>query len=138
MNDRTASSVQIYSPAQICIACLLGSPLAASWLMALTYGAIEEKKKAKSSLIYGAAGTAAVVALSFVLPESVPSAALPIGYTIGVFHVAKQLQGPIVAAHRARGGKIGSWGFAVGVGALGLGIVFAAIAGITFLLPRHE
>jgi hypothetical protein len=135
MSDHTASSVRIYSPGQVGLACFLGSPLAACCLMALTYGALHDAKKAKRALAYGVAGTVAVIALAFMLPESIPGSALPIGYTIGVFQVTKQLQGPAVEAHRTQGGKLGSWGFVVGIGFLGLALVFGVIAGISFLLP---
>jgi hypothetical protein len=135
MSDQLASSVRIYSPGQVGLACFLGSPLAACCLMALTYGALHDAKKAKKALAYGVAGTIAVIVLAFVLPENIPASVFPIAYTLGVFQVAKQLQGPAVAAHRTQGGKLGSWGFVVGVGFLGLAIVFGVIAGISFLLP---
>ncbi len=104
--------------------------------MALTYGALHLPQKAKRCLIYGVAATTVVIASGFVLPDSVPGPAVAIGYTVAVYQIARQVQGSAVATHRASGGKIGSWGFVVGVGFLGLGVVFAIIAGISFLLPQ--
>lgn len=101
--------------------------------MTLTYGALHEPKKARKALAYGLAATTGVMVLAFVLPDNIPATALPMAYTMGVFQTAKQLQGPAVTAHRARGGKIGPWGFVIGVGFVCLAIVFGVIAGISFL-----
>jgi hypothetical protein len=136
MTPEPQTSARLYTPSQIGLATFLGAPLAAGWLMARNYRALEEKKKAKRCLIYAALGTTVVMALAFVLPENFPNSALPIGYTIGIMQIAKQTQGAMIDAHSARGGSAGSWWAAVGIGILSLLIVVAVFFPVGyFLLP---
>jgi O-antigen/teichoic acid export membrane protein len=129
-------SARLFTPAQIGLATFLGAPLAAGWLMARNYRALEEKKKEKRCLIYATLGTTAVMALAFVLPDNFPNTALPIGYTIGIVQIAKQVQGPMIDAHLARGGSAGSWWATVGIGLLSLLIVIVVFFPVAyFLLP---
>jgi hypothetical protein len=133
MND----SLRYYTPGQVALACFLGSPLAACWLMSRTYRAADEKKKERASIIWGSVGTVALLSLAFVLPDSVPHSALPMGVTIGLFQFAKQLQAPTIARCEAAGQTKGSWWMVVGVGVLCLLIVLAVVAAIVFSLPAE-
>jgi len=133
------SAVTLYSPGQIALAAFLGSPLAACWFWSRNYRVLGQFRAATQCLVWGSVGTAALVAISFVLPESFPGLAIPVGYTVGFRQAAKLVHGGTVAQHLSAGGRLGSWWAVAGV-SLGwllllLAVLFVAIFGVMLVLP---
>ena len=130
-----ASSIKgsLFSPTQIATAAFLGAPIAACWFLSRNYRALDQGRSAAQSLLWGVLGTAALLGISFFLPDNFPNQALPLGYTFGLYHVAKQLQGTTVAEHIATGGRLGSWWNVVGVSLVCLVLLVVAIFGAVFV-----
>jgi hypothetical protein len=137
METTDLPTYRLYSPGQIALASFLGAPLAACWLWSHNYRRLGEARRATRCLIWGVAGTAILVTIAFFLPEHFPSTVIPIGYTVGLYQVAKQSFGTAITQHLAAGGRPGSWWAVVGVGVAGLCIVLAVIVGISLLLPSE-
>ena len=126
---------KLYSPGQIALAAFLGSPLAACWFWARNYQRLGQSSSSTQCLIWGAVGTAALLAISFFLPERFPSQAIPIGYTFGLLQAAKHTYGSVIAQHLSAGGRLGSWWAVVGISLLFLIVVLAVLFGVVLLLP---
>jgi len=133
MNDTPPKILPYYTPGQIALACLLGSPLAAGWLMAATYRGVGDRRKAKLTLILSAVATIVLIGIGFVLPANTARTPLSAIVTIGIFHTAKHFLGSVIESRAASGALKGSWWIAVGVGMLGMIVVLAVVAGIVFL-----
>lgn len=128
---------KLYSPGQIALSAFLGSPLAACWFWSRNFQRLGRVSSSTQCLIWGAIGTAALLTLSFFLPERFPNSAIPMGYTFGLLQAAKQTHGAIVAQHLSAGGRLGSWWAVVGVSLLFLAAILAALVGVILLLPDH-
>jgi len=126
---------KLYSPGQIALAALLGSPLAACWFWSRNYRQLDQPRSANQCLIWGIAGTAVLLTVSFFLPEHFPNSAIPIGYTMGLRQAAKQIHGDTITQHISAGGRLGSWWAVVGVSIGCLLLVLAVIFGVVLLLP---
>jgi len=129
---------KLYSPAQVTLAAFLGSPLSACWFFAANYRALGNAAAANRCLGWGALGTALLVALGFVLPQEIRSV-IPVASVVMVSQAARQAQGAAVEAHRAAGGRLGSWWAVIGVSLLALavilGLVFAGAVAWVLLSP---
>ena len=117
---------RLYSPSQVAVSSLLGSPVAGALLLALNEKKLGRNARALWAAAGGIFGTAALVAVGALLPAAAAQG-------LGV--------GSIVAMHRialmtrdARAGqepeKPGSWGIAVALGAA----CFVLIVGAAVLL----
>jgi len=115
------------------VACLLGSPLAAGWLIASTYRGTGDRKKEQLSLILCAVATIALMGIGFVLPAHTPRTPLSVLVAIVVMQIAKHFLGPVIENRVASGAPKGSWWMVVGVGVLCMIVVLAVIAGIVFV-----
>jgi hypothetical protein len=120
-----AAGARLFSDGQIVFATFLGAPLAGCLLLASNYRKLADHDHARASVLWGVAATAALLIISFFLPENFPGAALPIGYCVGMRQIALRLQGRAIAHHLAAGGLKGSWGVTVasGLGCLALLLV---------------
>ena len=130
MNGSTNSAIRLYSPALVTVATLIGAPVAGCILLAHNYRSLGRQSTAIQLLIWGTLGTVLLLVMSYFLPENFPNGVLPIGYTVGMYLLAKQLQGKDYESHIANGGVKGSTWKAVvtGVGCL------CAILAITFVM----
>ena len=126
---------KLYSPGQIALAAFLGSPLAACWFWSRNYRQLNQPRSANQCLVWGIAGTAVLLTVSFFLPEHFPNSAIPIGYTVGLRQAAQQTHGGTVTQHIAAGGHLGSWWAVVGISLGCLLLVIAVIFGVVLLLP---
>ncbi len=133
MSDTPPKTLPYYTPRQISVACLLGSPLAASWLMASTYRGAGDRKKEQLSLILGIVATTALMGIGFVLPAHYSRTLLSVIVAIVVLEIAKRSLGPVIENRVASGASKGSWWMVVGVGVLCMIVVLAVVAGIMFL-----
>jgi hypothetical protein len=127
--EKESQAGRLYSAGQVTGATAIGGPIAGAILLARNYSALGDRAASRKTLLWASAGTVAVFVIAYFLPESA-SKGLPIGYTVGMFHVAKQLQGDRFKSHIAGGGLQGSTWFAVGIGALTLVVIVALLAGV--------
>ena len=126
---------RLYSPKQIGVAAFLGSPVAAGWFFRCNERVLG-RPGAGARWFWGlAAGTAAVIAISFFLPAKFPPYIIPFAYTLGLRGAAKNLYELALAALLANGGAQGSWWTVVGIGLLALIVVLALVFGVVLLLP---
>jgi hypothetical protein len=129
MSDARAKDIRYYTPGQVLLACLIGSPIAGGWLMARTFRWAGDRKKEKATLIICITVTAAAISLGFFLP--VKGSGTPIAGAIAgmMFQSAKKYLGPAIE-ERAGDGTKGSWWAAAGVGLLCLISILAILVGI--------
>src|SRR3954471_13524110 len=83
-----APAYALFTPGQILGATLVGSPLAGVALLALNLRRTGRTALATKVLLAGIAGTAALVALAFVLPDAI-GRALPIATVMAVWQYAR-------------------------------------------------
>jgi len=106
--------------------------------MAANYRAQGDPRAAHRAVLWGGVGSAVLVGLALLLPDQVPAAALPAGYTAALYMIAKQLQGPTYDRHVAQGGAKASGGRAALVGVAGLLAMVVALGGVTLLMPEDR
>jgi len=138
MLEASSATGTLFSPTQIAVAAFLGAPIAACWFLSRNYRALDQGRSAAQSLLWGVLGTAALLGISFFLPDNFPSQALPLGYTFGLYYVAKQLQGETVAEHIATGGRLGSWWNVVGISLICLVLIVGTIFGAVLVFDPGE
>ena len=132
MPSDIATSQRMYSLAQITTASLIGGPLPACILIARNWRHLGNRRQHMWWIIGGIAGDIIVLAIVLlVTPERLPPYVLPVAYTIALRETVKRLQGKAITDYRGAGGRLGSWWAVVGLGILGLILVFALI----FMLP---
>jgi hypothetical protein len=123
------ASGPLYSPRQLAIAAFIGSPLAAGWFAAANFKALAQPIKAKQTMYLAVGALVVSTLVSFLLPDVVPNAVLPIAYSAGVYAAAKPFFNETVRLHLASGGKLGSWWRIVGVSLLvSLALVLVLLA----------
>ena len=128
-------TARLYSPKQIGVAAVVGSPVAAGWFFWRNEQA-RGRPGTGARWFWGLlAATIAAVALSFVLPAKFPPFIIPLAYTLALRNVAKNLYEAPLAAFLAQGGVQGPWWTVVGVGFFALLIVLALVFGVVLLLP---
>jgi hypothetical protein len=126
------ASTRLFSPAQITVASLIGGPLPACLLIAHNYRKLGEHRLRLWWAFGGVIGEIVVLAVVLIVtPDRLPPYVLPIAYSIAFRETAKRLQGAAIKQHREAGGRLGSWSVVIGLGVLGLILVFAVV----FLLP---
>ena len=125
----------MFSPAQIAVASLIGSPLPAFYLLSQNYRVAQQPKNARFMLIVGAIVTALLITVGFFLPNNAPHSPLAIIAAVCVHQIAKMAQGALLTNHVAGGGRMSSWWVVVGLGCLGMLLVLAVVLGLVFVLP---
>jgi hypothetical protein len=138
MFETSSATGALFSPKQIATAAFLGAPIAACWFLSRNYRALDQGRSAVQSLLWGVLGTAALLGISFFLPDNFPNQALPLGYTFGLYQFAKRMQGETVAEHVATGGRLGSWWKVVGVSLVFLVLIVIAIFGVVFVFDPGD
>ncbi len=129
--SQPAEQHALYTPRAVGLATFLGGPLAGTVVMAMNYRRVGRPASAVKAILGGLAGTAALGALAFVLPEHSPGFLLGLIPLFVMVKLASTLQGETVNRHKYAGGKIASMWKAAGVGLLSLillvAVVFAAV-----------
>lgn len=129
---------RLYSPHQISVGAIIGSPLAGGWLLAENFRALDLPDARAHALIWSSAATALVLTLSFFLPPHFPTAVLPAAYASGYFAVARQTQGAAYAAHLAAGGARHSHWRMIGASLVALVIVVVVLFAVLLVLPEQH
>lgn len=125
----------LYTPGQVTLATFLGAPVAGSVLLAVNARRLRSRPSPGLTVVCGVAGTLVLFALAYLLPDNVPATAVPAGYTVAMFQVARQLQGSRVNNHLAAGGRKRSWWTAAGIGLASMVLVLLVALAIAALLP---
>ena len=110
---------RLYSVSGMVLATFMGTPLASGWLMARNYRALGDNANAGQCLIYATVATVAILALTFLLPESIPAFAFSLPQLLVVGYIAKRLQGDRIEAYRTQDRLYSNWR-AFGIGILSL------------------
>ncbi len=108
-------SARIWSPRQISLAALLGSPLAAAWFFSRNFLAFGDEVRSRRSLWVGFGFTALVLAVAYLLPARFPGALIPLIYTAATELYASSCFKSSYEKHITEGWPRGSWWSVVGV-----------------------
>lgn len=122
------STYELYSPGQVVIAAVLGSPLAACWLMYLNHRRRGHGAYATRVLVVGTVATLALLLLAIVLPDRI-GGFVPIA-TLAAVHQLAQRDRPLFEAHVAAGGRRASVWKAIGAGVGGMVAILAIVVPI--------
>ena len=113
------------SPAQLCVASLLGGPLAGAWLARANYNAIGQPDEGFVMVGWSVVALIPVVGIVILLPGPIPWIVLPPVFGLGIRALAETKFGAIVRQHRADGGLLIPWPQIIGIALLNLAISFA-------------
>lgn len=123
---------KLYTPGQVTLATVLGTPVAAFYLLSLNRRRLGRDVSATNTLLAGFAITAGAMVLGWLLPEAI-TRALPVAVAVSVSQYARADR-PILDDHRARGGRTESWLKAAGVGLLGLAALALVVVVLVMLI----
>jgi len=119
-----ARPLRFFTVRAIDVGTVIGGPLAASYLMASNFRAMNQSSNAWRSLVAGGLFTIVLLPLLIFLPESgfarILARIVPLMIILAVHGIAKHFQAKAIGAHLANGGQKGKGRSVVGVGLLGL------------------
>jgi len=129
---------RLYSPNQVALAALIGSPLAASWLMAANFGLLGRGWERRVSWFVGAAATLLVFVVLALASDEQPFllAVVPVAYALGARELTRFLQGAEIERVRAAGGIAESWWLVLGFGVVCffVSLILVALVGAVAVL----
>jgi hypothetical protein len=128
------TGVRVYSPNQVLGATFLGSPIASAWLMAENFVAFGNTSAARKAWLWGVVATAAILGLSTLVPDGVPTSPVAIAYAFVAKHLAEKYQARDIATVLTGGGSHYSSWRAAGLGLLSLLVVLIVVVGAMLLL----
>jgi hypothetical protein len=131
-----SSNKRMFSPAQVAVASLIGSPLPAFYLIARNFRIAGYEKQARLMLIVGGIATASLLVIAFMLRDRSPHSLLSIAATVCVHQIAKTAQAALISQHRANGGRLSSWWLAIGIGFLGMLVILAILVAFELALAE--
>jgi hypothetical protein len=131
---REEKPVRLYSPGQVLAATILGAPVAGAILLAHNYRSVGQGSAGRKALLWGGLGTVGLLIVSLFLLEHFPNSVLPASYSMGMYQLAKQLQGREVASHLAAGGARGSNWSVVGIGVACLLVLLVVMIGVAVVV----
>lgn len=127
---------KLHTENAIRVATFLGGPLVAGYLIADNYKQLGETDKVKITWLISVVATIAVFVIAYFLPAKTPRPLLPIAYSLGVYYLVQNLQGPKIKTHIAAGGQMYSIWNAVVAGIIGLIIIVAIIVAAFYFLDQ--
>ena len=128
--DVSRPPYKLYSPGQVGLAAFLGGPVGAFFLMALNYARLEKRGAVWLTAGFGLFTTAAIMAISLALPESVPGPIIAMPIFLVLWATARSLQGSAYDAFLRQGGMPASSWAAAGIALLGLVLYFGVFLGV--------
>ena len=117
---------KLFDSVSVLLATLLGSPVAGTILMAVNYRRLGKGGAAAAAIAAGVAATALAIIFGNMIPTAL-STVVAIGLLLTTKSCAQVLQGPALAEHVSRGGKLGSRWVAAGIGVAFLAVIFGAV-----------
>jgi hypothetical protein len=119
---------RLFSPRQMLAGAVFGSVLGGVILLQANYRAMNRRRAANRTLLFGTLACAAFFALVFVMPDRIPAKALNIAAALTFYKLADTMQGRAFSRHRAaNGARQSNWlvfGITVGTGAAVLVVMF--------------
>jgi hypothetical protein len=136
MDTTEITASRLYSPRQIGLAALIGSPVAACWCFSRNYRRLGNADAAQKWLIWGGGGSFVFIVLLCLIPgaQRLPHYIIPLAYSLALQEVAKRIQGDAVAQHISAGGRLASWWLVVGISLLFLIGVFGLLMVILYFV----
>src|SRR4051794_25504523 len=111
----------LFSPRQMLAGAVFGSVLGGVILLQANYRAMNRRRAANRTLLFGTLACAAFFALVFAMPDRIPAKALNIAAALTFYKLADTMQGRAFSRHRAaNGARRSNWlvfGITVGTGA---------------------
>lgn len=125
---------ELYSLWSVVLATFIGSLIAGSVLLAINYRRIGRAGAGRTAIAIGAIATLAVIIVTQLMPDQVPSALSTFPQLVVVYLIATRLQGDILEQHERAFGPLSSpWG------ALGIGLIFLIlIAALAFAIELGQ
>jgi len=137
MPPENFNNSRVFTPRHVGVACLIGGPVAAAWLIAGNFRAFGELKKHKLTFLFGAITLVALLAVGFALPSNSFGAVIAAAVAGIAEKITNRLQGSAIEAFHNKGDSVGSWWSVVGIGLLGaivtLSLVGLAVFGVNRL-----
>ena len=122
----TPPSYKLFDSVSVLLATLLGSPVAGTVLMGVNYRRLGKVGLAAIAIAAGGAATALAIIFGNMIPPAL-STVVAIGLLLTTKSCAQVLQGPALADHVSRGGKLGSRWAAAGIGVAFLAVIFGVV-----------
>jgi hypothetical protein len=129
-----APDYTLFDPGSIALATLFGSPVAGATLMLINDGRLGRVGRGLLMLLAAIVATGLVVLIGWNIPTG-GSSIFGVLLLIGTIFIARKMQGPAVAEHVRRGGRLGSKWAAFGLGLLFCAIIFG-IVGAVMSFPK--
>ncbi|SRR6266446_3068552 len=130
--------IKLHSRAAVTLATVIGLPIAGCILLAQNYQRLGNTRAARNAMAWGASTSLLLLAVGFILPDSVPHFILPLAYTIAMYNLASAIQGSTYSSHITNGGARSSLWMAVGVGFLCLFVVLGILFVAALLFPERS
>jgi hypothetical protein len=120
---------KLYSAWAVCVATVMGGPLAGGIIMAINYRRLGEKGKAVHAIVWTAVAMAAFCVVGAIF-EDMPNLVFMPPQWIGMYLAAKAFQGPAMTRHELGGNLFDSAWVAAGIGlACGIALFAVILAG---------
>ncbi|HEX8201920.1 MAG TPA: hypothetical protein VF590_15700 [Isosphaeraceae bacterium] len=116
--DPSQPTYRLYSAGSVVWATIFGALMAGGVILAINDRRLGRAAEAGNILLGAAIATLAVLGLAFLLPENIPNVLITIPQCVGIYYLARALQGDVIAAHVRRGGRLASAWYAIGIGLL--------------------
>ena len=127
----------LFDAQSVTIATLFGTPVAGSVLMAVNDKRLGAAGKGYLLILAALVVTGIVCLAGYSLPAGATTP-IAIALLIGMRYTAVKMQGPIIAAHVATGGKLGSRWVAFGLGVFFMIVLFLAIFVPAYFTSMHK
>ncbi len=131
---------KLFSPGSIGAVAFLAGPVGAFALLTINFWRLGKIAAAWATIVIGVVTVAAVIAISLVLPESVPAFSIALPLFLALWAAAKATQGAAFDAHLRNGGERASGWAAVGIALLGavvyLGVFFVVFFAYNFAVQE--
>jgi hypothetical protein len=133
--DIRAPAYKLYSPTDVLLATFLGAPLGGALVMACNYWKLGKRRLSGAALLLGSIATGLALVLAFLVPDKFPGVVLTVPAMLGMYFLARSVQGPAFELHLQQGGrKASGWG-AAGLGLLSMCLVLGGVVAYVLLGP---
>jgi hypothetical protein len=124
---------RLFSPGDVALGTLLGGPVGGLLVLGLNYRRLGNSAAVALTAVSAVVVTIGFVALSLVVSGTSPFCFLSVLGILGMYVIAKGLQGRIYEAHLEVGGQKGSGGAAAGLGLVGAVLYLGLFLGLFFV-----
>ena len=127
---------RLFTPGSVFWATFMSLPLAGGIVLAVNYSRFGERGKAVRAVLGSVVWSLVDAVLILLIPDQAKLGGAGIGGILAVvmWQIARDEQGPLVAAHRASGGGVYSKWLGVAIGLSTLAGLFILIVGVVLLI----